>query len=498
MMLRSRSFYFLLFVGLFLLRFQAIQAQNASSSPYSRFGIGDLQFNGLARNNGMGGIAQGLQHQYYLNLGNPASFSAIGMTTYEVGMNLTLNQFETYSIKQQSHTTSLGYFAFGFPVKYKKWGLGFGLLPYSNVGYSITDTRTNVLNSTEIHTYKGSGGLNQFFFANGVSVSKNLSAGFTASYLFGVLEQNRTVEFEDPTYFNTQLTNSTAVGWFHFNLGLQYTLDSLRFSPSDSINMFDHMMEASLDSMCELNHLRKTTNDSLVRTDCERKIYEMTVESKKTAKLRSNVVHRHDKGEWGLTFGVTVAPSASLRARNSTLAYNFKYFDYTTKDQVLVRDTILNTEGEKGTIKLPLSLGVGIAAKKGNQWLIGADFNLQNWKDYSAFGQNDSLSDSWRVGAGVQFTPNDRALKSYLKVIQYRIGAHYAQTFLQLNQTQLNETGVSLGLGFPIRRAGTTVQFSAEAGVRGTTENNLIREKYIRFTLGFTLNDRWFLKPKYD
>ena len=41
----------------------------------------------------MGGIAQGLHHQYYLNLGNPASFSAISMTTYEVGMNLTLNQF---------------------------------------------------------------------------------------------------------------------------------------------------------------------------------------------------------------------------------------------------------------------------------------------------------------------------------------------------------------------------------------------------------------------
>lgn len=111
----------------------------------------------------MGGIAQGLQHQYYLNLGNPASFSAISMTTYEVGMNLTLNQFETSSIKQQSHTTSLGYFAFGFPVKSKKWGLGFGLLPYSNVGYSITDKRTNVLNSIELHTYKGSGGLNQFF-----------------------------------------------------------------------------------------------------------------------------------------------------------------------------------------------------------------------------------------------------------------------------------------------------------------------------------------------
>ncbi|MBK6444837.1 MAG: hypothetical protein IPF81_05875 [Bacteroidetes bacterium] len=166
--------------------------------------------------------------------------------------------------------------------------------------------------------------------------------------------------------------------------------------------------------------------------------------------------------------------------------------------QILIRDTVVNNSGQKGKIKLPLNLGFGFAAHKGNQWLFGADLSLQNWKEYSAFDQTDSLSDSWRVSAGAQFVPSDRALKSYLKVMQYRLGVHYAQTFLNLNQTQLNEMGVSMGIGFPIRRAGTTVQLSAEGGSRGTTDQNLIREKYVRITLGFTLNDTWFLKQKFD
>lgn len=498
MIRRNRWFGFLAVISLYLIHSQSVMAQNASSSPYSRFGIGDLQFNGFAKNTGMGGISYGLQHPFNLNIGNPASYSAISLTTYEVGVNLSLNELETNAFKQRNHTTSFSYFAFGFPVKSKKWGLGFGLLPYSNVGYSINDSRTNVLNATEIHTYKGSGGLNQFFFSNGVSLAKNFSAGLTASYLFGVLNQDRTVEFEDPSFFNTQLSNSTAVGWFHFNFGLQYTLDSLRISPSDSLKMIDREIAISRDSLKRYEKLSSAAHDSASDLEIGNKIAAANAAIKEFKTIRSRVAGRKEKGDWALTFGLTAAPSASLRARNSTLAYNFKYFDYSTKDQVLVRDTVVNTEGEKGTIKLPLAVGLGFAAKKGNQWLIGADFSLQNWNKYSAFGQSDSLSDSWRVGAGAQFAPNDRALKSYFKIVQYRLGFHYSQTFLQLKQTRLNEAGVSAGLGFPIRRAGTTVQFSAEAGSRGTTENNLIREKYIRFTLGFSLNDRWFLKPKYD
>ncbi|HNP48104.1 MAG TPA: hypothetical protein PKK99_02770 [Bacteroidia bacterium] len=495
MIQRSRLLILLLFVGCYLLQSRTVFAQNASSSPYSRFGIGDIQFNGFSRNTAMGGISQAMDHPYYLNLGNPASFSSISLTTYELGVNFALNELETSKIKQQNHTSSLGYFAFGFPVKLKKWGMGFGLLPYSNVGYSILDLRTNVLNIEELHTYKGSGGLNQFFFSNGIRVAKNLSAGVTASYMFGVLNQDRTVEFIDKSFYNTNVSNSTAVGWFHFNFGLQYSFDSLKVSPSDSILMFEREISLAKDSIKHLNKLIKSSKDSLSSAGIQENIVRFENSIKQAKENRSSVVNRHVKGDWSITTGFSLAPSAGLNARNSTLIYNFKYG---IDNSILIRDTIVDTRSEKGTLKLPLSMGFGLAARKGSKWIMGADFNLQNWKEYSSFGQNDSLSDSWRLGAGAQFTPNDRALKSYLKTIQYRLGFHYSQTFLNLNQTQLNEMGASLGFGFPIRRVASTIQLAVEAGSRGTTDNQLIREKYIRFTLGFTLNDRWFIKPKYD
>jgi hypothetical protein len=42
------------------------------------------------------------------------------------------------------------------------------------------------------------------------------------------------------------------------------------------------------------------------------------------------------------------------------------------------------------------------------------------------------------------------------------------------------------------------VNFAVEWGQRGTTDRSLLLENYWNFKLGFTLNDRWFIKRKYD
>lgn len=82
--------------------------------------------------------------------------------------------------------------------------------------------------------------------------------------------------------------------------------------------------------------------------------------------------------------------------------------------------------------------------------------------------------------------------------MQYRVGGHFEQTYLQLKNSQLTDYGVSLGFGFPMKRVATTIQFAVEAGRRGTVSNNLVELNYVKCTLGFTLNDRWFIKPKFD
>lgn len=421
-------------------------AQTSSSSPYSRYGIGELQFNGFTKNMGMGGISAGYSPALNLNITNPASYSSLSLTTFESAVNMNQVQLKTVSKTQNIFDASLSYFAFGFPVKNKKWGAGFGLLPYSNVGYSINDGQTNFAGQQELHTYQGSGGLNQFFIGNGYSPFKNFNIGLNASYLFGVINQERRIEYPKlNNYFNTRIKEETSVGAVYFNFGMQYTIDSLHLAKRDS-------------GISEKRH-------------------------------------------WSLTLGFTGSPSTALSADYARLSESFVYSAF---DNIVVRDTIENVADQSGKLNLPLNLGFGLMFRQGNRWLVGSDFSFQNWKDYTIFGTSDSLGNSWRIGAGAQFHPrpgaNDLLDKkiSFWKKMEYRMGFHYSQTYLKLRGNQLNEYGVSIGFGIPVKRSAAMIHLGAEAGKRGTTKNNLIEESYLKFSIGFTLNDRWFIKQKFD
>jgi hypothetical protein len=75
----------------------------------------------------------------------------------------------------------------GFPAISGKWTMSLGIMPYSTVNYKI-DNRGTVVgneNGRVLYNYTGSGGMNQFFFSNGVRISKNLMLGLRASYVFG-------------------------------------------------------------------------------------------------------------------------------------------------------------------------------------------------------------------------------------------------------------------------------------------------------------------------
>lgn len=496
--------FFIALLLVFTGNFFFLNAQNLSSSPYSRFGIGDLQFSGFSKNLGMGGISYGLNDLNTLNPGNPAGNSGIVFTTYEAGIKGNFTRLSTTLQEQQENTVAFNYFAFAFPLKLRKWSTGFGLMPYSNTGYSIKQDTLNDLGGHETRTYQGSGGLNQFFITTAAKAGKFLNLGATASYLFGVIHQDRRILFSDQNYFNTFLGNETSVGWFYFDLGAQLHFDSLKIAPSDSLKMLVKREKQYRDSLAILKR-EAARSVSSGNTDSVLTVHDPVsntgrLDSLKAAleeisALKKSVILRRQKSEWNLTWGFRFSPSANLHANRSVLAYN--YWELTSGVQTY-KDTTVNTEGEKGRVELPFNFGAGFAFKKGTKWLFGSDLTFQKWSGYSAFGAHGGLADSWRVSAGAQLLPNDRAFKSYPKYIQYRLGFYYGQTFLTLNQKQLGEMGVTAGLGLPFPRVGTMLQLSIEGGERGTLSHDLIREKYIKFSLGLTINDRWFIRPKYD
>jgi len=421
------------FIVLFILVFASIQinAQTRVSSPYSRYGIGDLQLNSQAWSMSMGGIGLAYRNPNTVNFSNPASYTAFDTTSFVFETNVVSNfsELTTSSLSQKSNYTTLGYMLFGFRVN-RWWAASIGLLPYSNVGYKISDEES-IANIGRIdYLYQGYGGINRFYIGNSFKLFKNLSIGFNSSYLFGTLNKIRTASFPDSAnYFSTKITNITNVNDFLFNYGLQF------------------------------NH--KIVKD-----------------------LSVNI---------GLVFG----NSQKINVHNDTLAetvISANGYDY-------VKDTVKYVVGNKGHLLIPQNIGGGIMICKGEQFLLGVDYMTQNWSDYTSFENRDSLKNSSQLSIGGQFipkNPNTIGKTSYFNRINYRLGYRYSKTYLQLHNNQLTEQAICIGFGFPLKRTKSTINLGVEYGTRGSTEQNLIEERFIKVSLSFGIKEWWFVRHKYD
>ena len=179
--------------------------------------------------------------------------------------------------------------------------------------------------------------------------------------------------------------------------------------------------------------------------------------------------------EWGSYIGVLSAP------------------DYSYK--------IDSLSDQKGKIIIPSNLGVGFMLKNGDYWQVGADFTTSNWSNYSYDAKADSTNRTWYVKVGGSITPDVNSVNNTFKRMTYRIGAYHGQDIFRFNNEPLKRSALTAGFGYPIRRTNLSigqVNFALEIGSRGTTNNGLVKETYKRFCVGLTLNDKWFVKRKYD
>jgi hypothetical protein len=273
---------------------------------------------------------------------------------------------------------------------------------------------------------------------------------------------------------------------------MQYKFDSLRLAKSDSVMMFEKKADELEGKLKRLLAVK----DSVVNYE---RINEAQQELAQTKSILDNISTRRVKSEWKLIFGLVVAPSADLDAKKTEIVNSFRYASYALPSLGSIYLDTASSRQTKGDIRLPLSIGFGTSMVKGTKWLIGADFNYQQWSEFRFMNVSDSLEDSWRVNVGAQFVPNDRASKKqYQKWMSYRIGAFYQKGYIVLHDQTINDIGFTAGLALPIRNSGTQIHISAMAGQRGTTKNDLIRERYIRLTFGLTINDRWFKPTKYE
>ncbi|MDD4529630.1 MAG: hypothetical protein PHX48_07095, partial [Bacteroidales bacterium] len=110
--------------------------------------------------------------------------------------------------------------------------------------------------------------------------------------------------------------------------------------------------------------------------------------------------------------------------------------------------------------------------------------------------QNNNLVNNLKISVGGEWKPD--AYGSFFKKSSYRFGFFYDDGMLELNNTRINQYGISCGFGFPIKKSNTMINLSLEYIKRGTTQNNLIQEDYFRLGLSFSAKDLWFFKRKYQ
>ena len=216
------------------------QAQDATSSPYSFYGLGDQKFKGTIENRSMGGLSI-FQDSIHVNLQNPAQYAHLKRTTLATAATYQTTTLKTNDQKENAQRTNLDYLAFGFPMG--KFGAGFGLMPYTAVGYQVK-AAANADNGIT-RSYEGSGGVNKAYLGGGYKINKNFSVGAEFNYYFGSIETTSLYGFSDVQY-GTQEYNESLASGSSVNLGLTYTgkinskivaMGSLTYSPEGKVKL---------------------------------------------------------------------------------------------------------------------------------------------------------------------------------------------------------------------------------------------------------------------
>ncbi len=398
-------------------------SQQGTSSPYSYYGIGDVRFKGALENRSMGGLSVA-PDSIHINLENPAGYSNLKLTTFTMGGTQSYTSLKTDTQKASAQRTTLDYLALGLP--FGKFGAGFGLIPYSSVGYKIQTIATDPTQSNK--RFDGTGGLNKVFLGLGYKILHNLSIGADAHYNFGRIESN-SLEFMPNVPIGSREYNLANLSGVNFNLGM----------------MFQSKINKKLSFYSSLNY----TPESVLKSSNTRDIATVSYDS---------------------AFNLTVVDTLSNKATNTTL-------------------------------KLPSKLSIGAGIGNSGKWLIGGQITLQ---DKGSLANNYNTADNVVYGKyqkfslGGYYVPNNKSFSSYAEKITYRGGFKYEKTGLIINSQSINDVGLTLGVGLPIIGSFSNVNVGFEIGKKGTTAAGLIQENYANLNVSFSLNDRWFVKTKFN
>jgi hypothetical protein len=401
-------------------------SQSGTISPYSYAGLGEVNFRGTQINRFMGGL-EVYNDSIHANLSNPSSYGKLKLTNYSLGLNYRINNLTGANASKSLASASLDYIGVALPTK--RFGFGFGIIPFTSVGYSISSLETEGDNDV-LNVFDGEGGVNKAFFSVGFKALKYFSFGATFNYNFGQII-HETGRYEDGISLGTVLENKSSISGI-----------DLKLSTHLEISVFETM---------ELQAL------------------------------------------------LSYAPQANLTSTNYQL---FMTRDFTSTSSFGENLEINLTDSglDKTNVRIPNVITLGLGVGKERKWFVGGQYTLNAMGDFShKFMSMPTVNyqDAYQISLGGFYIPDYSSINSYWKRIVFRMGFRHELTGIILNNLGLKETGINFGIGLPL--AGfSNANIGFEYGNRGGGGVNKFKENFWSFRIGFSLNDKWFVKRKFN
>lgn len=200
-------------IGLFVVLMSKANAQNMSS-PYSVYGVGEIQELQPDRSSGMANTSMAiLSTPGFLINKNPASLIGLERSVAQVDLALVGKtvSFKGNSISSgNSSTKDVTIKRISISSKLSNhWASSFGFKPFSYVNYSFQAQKSiEGSNTTYTGQYDGNGGLHNLFWNNAFSVGKHLALGVRSNLIFGSINQTESLVGNTlSTPVTTQITN---------------------------------------------------------------------------------------------------------------------------------------------------------------------------------------------------------------------------------------------------------------------------------------------------
>lgn len=408
-------------------------------SPYSMYAIGNLEPLGGQNSLAMGGIAIGDRNSAYINWVNPAAVTAREEKAFMLDFGVTNKD----------------------------------ILFFADASTSIEDTDSGRLHS-----------VNNIFNIHHILVS--LPIGKSLAFKAGLMPFATTgYQFVSREYADQVLLEMGDVeyqkagkgGTYQIVLGAGWKIiDNLSIGV-DGIYYLGNTIHASGTSFTTNSHYRQISRSwsSVSRGLGAKAGVQYTANLKKDLALTLGATYKLGSKMGGdYTDLVTASSSSSV----DTIAITIKDIDY----------------------KIPSEIGAGFTLRKTDKWMFGFDYITQDWSK-TVFTNSPGIDVATRrmqqFRLGGEFIPSKYDIRYYSRRITYRAGLYYNQGYIAVNNTPINNYGITFGASFPFNNRFTSLALSVDLGRTGTLANNLVLENYVKINVGLNLFDTWFHKSLY-